>query len=89
MLARLRADHRGPTHHYVHRSARLDANGDTAPVTTPDTAGGTREHTRNEAAPKRGGFEGRRRTAKDGNGKVTSFTYDTKGDLRKVRPPAP
>ncbi|RIH58292.1 RHS repeat protein, partial [Streptomyces sp. SHP22-7] len=28
-------------------------------------------------------------TAKDGNGKVTSFTYDDQGNLVKVKPPAP
>ncbi|GGU62666.1 type IV secretion protein Rhs [Streptomyces daghestanicus] len=70
-------------------SFRYDANGNTMSVTTSGTAGGTREYTYNEADPKCGGFQGQRCTAKDGNGKVTSFTYDTKGNLWKVKPPAP
>ncbi|WP_079194841.1 RHS repeat-associated core domain-containing protein [Streptomyces sp. CB02400] len=70
-------------------SFTYDANGNTLSVTTSGTAGATREYTYNEADPKCGGFEGQRCTAKDGNGKVTSFTYDTKGNLIKVKPPAP
>jgi RHS repeat-associated protein len=70
-------------------SFKYDANGNTMSVTTSGTAGGTREYTYNEATPKCGGFEGQRCTAKDGNGKVTSFTYDTEGNLWKVKPPAP
>ncbi|MEY7977227.1 RHS repeat-associated core domain-containing protein [Streptomyces pilosus] len=70
-------------------SFKYDANGNTMSVTTSGTAGGTREYTYNEATPKCGGFEGQRCTAKDGNGKVTSFEYDTKGNLWKVKPPAP
>ncbi|MEW2266066.1 RHS repeat-associated core domain-containing protein [Streptomyces sp. NPDC047853] len=70
-------------------SFKYDANGNTMSVTTSGTAGGTREYTYNEATPKCGGFEGQRCTAEDGNGKVTSFTYDDHGNLWKVKPPAP
>ncbi|MEU3106195.1 RHS repeat-associated core domain-containing protein [Streptomyces griseoflavus] len=70
-------------------SFKYDANGNTMSVTTSGTAGGTREYTYNEATPKCGGFEGQRCTAKDAGGKVTSFEYDTKGNLKKVTPPAP
>jgi RHS repeat-associated protein len=69
-------------------SFKYDTNGNTLSVTTSGTAGGTREYTYNEADPKCGGFEGQRCTAKDGNGKVTSFTYDGHGNLTKVKPPA-
>ncbi|GAA5215888.1 RHS repeat-associated core domain-containing protein [Streptomyces thinghirensis] len=70
-------------------SFKYDANGNTMSVTTSGTAGATREFTYNEADPKCGGFEGQRCTAEDGNGKVTSFTYDDHGNLIKVKPPAP
>ncbi|MFB7650417.1 MULTISPECIES: RHS repeat-associated core domain-containing protein [unclassified Streptomyces] len=70
-------------------SFKYDANGNTMSVTTSGTAGGIREYTYNEATPECGGFEGQRCTAKDGNGKVTSFTYDDQGNLWKVKPPAP
>ncbi|MEU7283054.1 RHS repeat-associated core domain-containing protein [Streptomyces sp. NPDC045431] len=66
-----------------------DTNGNTLSVTTTGTAGGTRSYTYNPATPTCGGFEGQRCTAKDANGKVTSFTYDAKGNLSKVTPPAP
>lgn len=70
-------------------SFKYDANGNTLSVTTSGTAGATREYTYNKDTPTCGGFEGQRCTAKDGNGKVTSFTYDGKGNLIKVKPPAP
>ncbi|MGA5252520.1 RHS repeat-associated core domain-containing protein [Streptomyces pseudogriseolus] len=70
-------------------SFKYDTNGNTLSVTTSGTAGATREYTYNDADPKCGGFEGQRCTVKDGNGKVTSFTYDSKGNLIKVKPPAP
>ncbi|MER7236360.1 RHS repeat-associated core domain-containing protein [Streptomyces olivaceus] len=70
-------------------SYAYDANGNTLSVTTSGTAGGTREYTYNEADPECGGFEGQRCTAEDGNGKVTSFSYDAQGNLTKVKPPAP
>ncbi|MFE1013776.1 RHS repeat-associated core domain-containing protein [Streptomyces sp. NPDC058794] len=70
-------------------SFKYDANGNTMSVTTSGTAGGTREYTYNKDTPTCGGFEGQRCTAKDGNGKVTSFTYDDQGNLIKVKPPAP
>ncbi|MEU8294611.1 RHS repeat-associated core domain-containing protein [Streptomyces pseudogriseolus] len=68
---------------------KYDTNGNTLSVTTSGTAGGTREYTYNGADPTCGGFEGQRCTAKDGNGKATSFTYDDQGNLIKVKPPAP
>ncbi|MFE1015814.1 hypothetical protein ACFW4M_31650 [Streptomyces sp. NPDC058794] len=55
---------------------------------TTTGAGATREYTYNKDAPTCGGFEGQRCTAEDGNGKVTSFTYDDHGNLIKVKPPA-
>lgn len=70
-------------------SFKYDANGNTMSVTTSGTAGATREYTYNKDTPTCGGFEGQRCTAKDGNGKVTSFTYDDQGNLIKVTPPAP
>lgn len=70
-------------------SFTYDANGNTMSVTTSGTAGATREYTYNRATPTCGGFEGQRCTAKDGNAKTTSFTYDAKGNLSKVTPPAP
>ncbi|MEU9983571.1 RHS repeat-associated core domain-containing protein [Streptomyces sp. NPDC050856] len=66
-----------------------DTSGNTQTVTTTGTDGGQRSYTYNKATPTCGGFEGQRCTAKDANGKVTSFTYDTKGNLSKVTPPAP
>ncbi|WP_258314850.1 RHS repeat-associated core domain-containing protein [Streptomyces sp. Act143] len=70
-------------------SYSYDTNGNTKSVATSGTAGGTRSYTYNPATPTCGGFEGQRCTAKDGNGKVTSFTYDSEGNLKKVTPPAP
>ncbi|RSS10752.1 RHS repeat protein [Streptomyces sp. WAC05458] len=70
-------------------SFKYDTNGNTMSVTTSGTAGGIREYTYNKDTPTCGGFEGQRCTAKDGNGKVTSFTYDDQGNLIKVKPPAP
>ncbi len=70
-------------------SFKYDTNGNTLSVTTSGTAGATREYTYNKDTPTCGGFEGQRCTAKDGNGKVTSFTYDDHGNLVKVEPPAP
>ncbi|MFJ8596549.1 RHS repeat-associated core domain-containing protein [Streptomyces sp. NPDC093598] len=68
---------------------KYDTNGNTMSVTTSGTAGGTREYTYNKDTPTCGGFEGQRCTAKDANGKVTSFEYDAKGSLKTVTPPAP
>ncbi|MFG2690842.1 RHS repeat-associated core domain-containing protein [Streptomyces sp. NPDC048405] len=70
-------------------SFKYGPNGNTLSVTTSGTAGATREYTYNDADPTCGGFEGQRCTAKDGNGKVTSFTYDDQGNLIRVKPPAP
>lgn len=70
-------------------SFSYDASGNTLSVATAGTAGGTRSYTYNPATPTCGGFEGQRCTAKDANGKTTSFTYDGEGNLTKVTPPAP
>ncbi|MFC8829669.1 RHS repeat-associated core domain-containing protein [Streptomyces sp. NPDC057137] len=66
-----------------------DTSGNTLSVATSGAAGGSRSYTYNKATPTCGGFEGQRCTAKDLNGRTTAFTYDTKGDLRKVQPPSP
>ncbi|MEV4999382.1 RHS repeat-associated core domain-containing protein [Streptomyces niveus] len=66
-----------------------DTSGNTLSVTTSGAAGGSRDYTYNKATPTCGGFEGQRCTAKDLNGKTTSFTYDTKGNLWKAKPPSP
>lgn len=36
-----------------------------------------------------GGFAGQICSTKDGNGKTTSYTYDTAGNMTKITPPAP
>ncbi|WP_434100830.1 RHS repeat-associated core domain-containing protein [Streptomyces pharetrae] len=68
-------------------------NGNTLSVTTSGTAGGQRTYTYNKATPTCGGFEGQRCTAtvkiSDTRSSKTSFTYDSKGNLSKVTPPAP
>ncbi|WP_235967889.1 RHS repeat-associated core domain-containing protein [Streptomyces mesophilus] len=66
-----------------------DASGNTETVAVSGTGGGTQSFTYNKATPTCGGFEGQRCTVKDARGKVTSFHYDTKGNLDKVTPPAP
>ncbi|MFJ8298267.1 RHS repeat-associated core domain-containing protein [Streptomyces sp. NPDC094447] len=66
-----------------------DTAGNTLSVTTSGTEGGQRSYTYNPASPTCGGFQGQRCTARDANGKTTSFAYDTKGNLTKVTPPAP
>ncbi|MCQ0025056.1 DUF6531 domain-containing protein [Streptomyces somaliensis DSM 40738] len=66
-----------------------DTAGNTLSVTTSGTTGGQLTYTYNGTTPTCGGFQGQRCTAKDANGKTTSFTYDTKGNLTKVTPPAP
>lgn len=66
-----------------------DTAGNTLSVAISGTEGGQRTYTYNPATPTCGGFQGQRCTAKDANGKTTSFTYDAKGNLTKVTPPAP
>ncbi|WP_308282244.1 RHS repeat-associated core domain-containing protein [Streptomyces lichenis] len=66
-----------------------DAAGNTLSVATTGAEGGERSYTYNKANPTCGGFEGQRCTAKDPNGKTTSFQYDAKGNLTKVTPPTP
>jgi RHS repeat-associated protein len=66
-----------------------DTAGNTASVAVTGTGGGTQTFTHNKATATCGGYEGQRCTVKDARGKVTSFTYDTKGNLSKATPPAP
>jgi RHS repeat-associated protein len=60
---------------------------------TNTTGGGSQtefEHTyENSSRTICGGFAGQVCSAKDGNGKVTTFAYDVDGDLISVTPPAP
>jgi len=73
-------------------SYSYDTAGNTLGVsdTTPTGGTGTRlTNTYNPTAPTCGGFKGQRCTSKDANNNVTSFTYNTKGDLTKVDAPAP
>lgn len=66
-----------------------DTSGNTLSVASTGTAGATRSSTYNPASPTCGGFEGQRCTSKDANSKTTSFSYDTKGNLKDITPPAP
>ncbi|MGW0931896.1 RHS repeat-associated core domain-containing protein [Streptomyces sp. NPDC002644] len=70
-----------------------DTAGNTKSVAVTGTGGGTRTFDYNPATPTCGGFEGQRckATTKMTSTKSvsTAFTYDAKGDLRKVTPPAP
>nr|WP_308403062.1 RHS repeat-associated core domain-containing protein [Streptomyces sp. BV286] len=68
---------------------KYDTAGNTMSVAVTGTGGGTQTFTYNPATPTCGGFEGQRCTVKDARGKTTSLEYDTKGNLRKVTPPAP
>ncbi|WP_456340825.1 RHS repeat-associated core domain-containing protein [Streptomyces solincola] len=70
-----------------------DAAGNTASVAVTGTGGGKQTFDYNKATPTCGGFEGQRCkvTVKmtDAKSVSTSFTYDAKGNLTKVTPPAP
>lgn len=70
-----------------------DAAGNTKSVAVTGTGGGSRSFDHNPASPTCGGFEGQRckATTKMSSTKSvsTSFTYDAKGNLTKVTPPAP
>ncbi|MFF5506234.1 RHS repeat-associated core domain-containing protein [Streptomyces roseolus] len=70
-----------------------DAAGNTKSVAVTGTGGGTQTFDHNPATPTCGGFEGQRCkvTTKMSSTKSvsTSFTYDAKGNLIKVTPPAP
>ncbi|WP_309051102.1 RHS repeat-associated core domain-containing protein [Streptomyces sp.] len=70
-----------------------DAAGNTTSVAVTGTGGGTQSFDHNPATPTCGGFEGQRCkvTTKMSSTKSvsTSFTYDTKGNLIRVTPPAP
>ncbi|WP_374684230.1 DUF6531 domain-containing protein, partial [Streptomyces sp. ODS05-4] len=70
-----------------------DAAGNTASVAVTGTGGGKQTFDYNKATPTCGGFEGQRCKAttklSDSKSVSTSFTYDAKGNLTKVTPPAP
>ncbi|MGW0117905.1 RHS repeat-associated core domain-containing protein [Streptomyces sp. NPDC003327] len=70
-----------------------DAAGNTKSVAVTGTGGGTQSFDYNPTTPTCGGFEGQRCkvTTKMSSTKSvsTSFTYDAKGNLIKVTPPAP
>ncbi|MET9935130.1 MULTISPECIES: RHS repeat-associated core domain-containing protein [unclassified Streptomyces] len=72
---------------------KYDAAGNTTSVAVTGTGGGNQTFTYNPATPTCGGFEGQRckATAKmsDTKSVSTSFSYDAKGNLSKVTPPAP
>ncbi|MFF8828500.1 RHS repeat-associated core domain-containing protein [Streptomyces sp. NPDC015131] len=70
-----------------------DTAGNTKSVAVTGTGGGTQSFDHNPATPTCGGFEGQRCkvTTKMSSSKSvsTSFTYDAKGNLTRVTPPAP
>ncbi|MGW0548099.1 RHS repeat-associated core domain-containing protein [Streptomyces altiplanensis] len=70
-----------------------DTAGNTKSVAVSGTGGGSQSFDYNPASPTCGGFEGQRCkvTVKmsDTKSVSTSFTYDAKGNLTKVTPPAP
>ncbi|MDH6229393.1 RHS repeat-associated core domain-containing protein [Streptomyces sp. MJP52] len=70
-----------------------DTAGNTKSVAVTGTGGGSQTFDYNPATPTCGGFEGQRckATTKMSSTKSvsTSFTYDAKGNLTKVTPPAP
>ncbi|MEU0235989.1 MULTISPECIES: RHS repeat-associated core domain-containing protein [unclassified Streptomyces] len=70
-----------------------DAAGNTTSVAITGTGGGKQTFEHNKATPTCGGFEGQRCKATvkmtDTKSVSTSFTYDAKGNLAKVTPPAP
>ncbi|MFE5208951.1 RHS repeat-associated core domain-containing protein [Streptomyces sp. NPDC056600] len=70
-----------------------DTAGNTKSVAVTGTGGGTQTFDYNPATPTCGGFEGQRckATTKMSSTKSvsTAFTYDAKGNLSKVTPPAP
>jgi RHS repeat-associated protein len=70
-----------------------DTAGNTKSVAVSGTGGGKRTFDYNPATPTCGGFEGQTCKAtiamSDTKSVSTSFEYDTKGNLKKVTPPAP
>ncbi|MFJ8871749.1 RHS repeat-associated core domain-containing protein [Streptomyces sp. NPDC102473] len=66
-----------------------DAVGNTTSVAVTGTGGGTTSTHYNPATPTCGGFKGQKCSVTDARAKKTSFTYDTKGNLVKITPPAP
>ncbi|MGQ4354915.1 RHS repeat-associated core domain-containing protein [Streptomyces drozdowiczii] len=66
-----------------------DAVGNTTSVAVTGTGGGTTTTDYNPSTPTCGGFKGQKCSVTDARGKKTSFTYDAKGNLTKVTPPAP
>ncbi|MGW1466572.1 RHS repeat-associated core domain-containing protein [Streptomyces sp. NPDC002308] len=66
-----------------------DAVGNTTSVAVTGTGGGTTTADYNPATPTCGGFKGQKCSVTDNRGKKTSFTYDAKGNLKTITPPAP
>ncbi|WP_307679905.1 RHS repeat-associated core domain-containing protein [Streptomyces sp. V4I2] len=65
-----------------------DTAGNIKAVVVSGAQGGTQKFDYNTSTPTCGGFEGQRCKVTDGRGKVTSFHYNTKGNLDTVTPPA-
>ncbi|WP_333771697.1 RHS repeat domain-containing protein [Streptomyces sp. IBSBF 2435] len=72
-------------------SYSYDAVGNTLSAATTGSGGGgaTASYTYNPTTPTCGGFAGQRCTSRDRDNQVTSFHYDSAGNLDKVTPPAP
>ncbi|GGY20520.1 hypothetical protein GCM10010358_83420 [Streptomyces minutiscleroticus] len=70
-----------------------DTAGNTMAVAQTGTGGGNVSYTYNKSTPECGGFEGQRCTQKttmtSSKTVTTSFTYDDKGNLKKVKAPSP
>ncbi|MFG3102682.1 RHS repeat-associated core domain-containing protein [Streptomyces sp. NPDC048182] len=66
-----------------------DAVGNTTSVAVTGTGGGTVSTDYNPDSPTCGGFKGQKCSVTDARGKKTSFTYDAKGNLITIAPPAP
>jgi RHS repeat-associated protein len=73
----------------VEVSYDYDTAGNTTKETVAGADGGTRTFAYNPKDATCGGFQGQRCEVKDANGKATRFSYDAKGNLSKVTPPAP
>ncbi|GGX80446.1 hypothetical protein GCM10010358_38520 [Streptomyces minutiscleroticus] len=70
-----------------------DTAGNTMSVAQAGTGGGDVSYTYNKSTPECGGFEGQRCTQKtkmtSSKTVTTSFTYDDKGNLKRVKAPSP
>ncbi|WP_433894230.1 RHS repeat domain-containing protein [Streptomyces sp. CA-111067] len=70
-------------------SYSYDAVGNTLSEATSGSGGASAVYTYNPASPTCGGFAGQRCTSRDRDNQVTTFHYDSAGNLDKVTPPAP